>query len=97
MPVHVSVMSLEMAPLSSWSLAGESLSSCNMFDMEGGCSCVRVLELIVGEAESFPPFIDRMRIVSMIIVRCIGVTRVEACTVIGLSRKSVLIRRCCFL
>jgi hypothetical protein len=46
--------------------------------MEGGVSCVRVLGLIVGESESFPPFIDRMKIVSMIIVRCMGVTRVEA-------------------
>ena len=57
MPVHVSVMSLEMALLSSWSLAGESVSSCNRFDMEKGVSCVSVLEVIVGEAESFPPFI----------------------------------------
>ena len=61
MPVHVLVMSLEMAPLSSWSLAGESVSSYKRFDMEGGVSYVRALELIVGEAESFPSFIDRMK------------------------------------
>ena len=78
MPVHVSVISLEMAPLSSWSLAGEFVSSCSKVEMKGGVSCVRLLGLIVGESESFPPCIDRMKIVSMINVRCMGVTRAEA-------------------
>ena len=77
-PVHVSVMSLEMAPLSSWCLAGEIVSSCSSVEVEGGVSCVRVLGLIVGESDSFPPCIDRIKIVSRIIVRCMGVTRVEA-------------------
>ena len=53
-----------------------------------GVSCVRVMGLIVGESESFPPFLDRIKIVSRIIVRCIGVTRFEAYTVIELSSVS---------
>ena len=87
-PNHVSVMTLEMIPLSSWSLAGEFVSSCNNVEMEVGVSCVRVTGLIVEESESFPPFLDRIKIVSRIIVRCIGVTRFEAYTVIELSSVS---------
>ena len=87
-PNHVSVMTLEMIPLRSWSLAGEFVSSCNSVEMEVGVSCVRVMGLIVGESESFPPFLERIQIVSKIIVRCIGVTRFEAYTVIVLSSVS---------
>ena len=87
-PNHVSVTTLEMIPLRSWSLAGEFVSSCNSVEMEEGVSCVRVTGLIVGEFESFPPFLDRIKIVSRIIVRCIGVTRFEAYTVIELSSVS---------
>ena len=55
-----------------------NMSSCSKVEMEGGVSCVRVMGLIVGESESFQPCIDRMKIVSMISVRCMGVTRAEA-------------------
>ena len=87
-PVHVSVISLEMTPLSSWSFAGEFVSSCSSVEMAGGVSYVRMVGMIVGESESFPPCIDLMKIVSMIIVRCIGVTRLDTYTVTGRSSVS---------
>ena len=59
-PDHVSVMSLEMTPLSNWSLAGEFVASCSSVEMAVGVSCVRVRGLIVGESESFPPFLERI-------------------------------------
>ena len=56
--------------------------------MDTGVSCVRVFMWIVGFSDSFPPFMERMKIVSWIMVRCIDVIIGEVKTVIGVSTVS---------